>query len=271
MQNLFEPACRLTGNGLIKKLCRLFSLPWAFFYRPDRVDPDCLNYLKTMLKAAFFSFVCAVLSTISMPANAQILSKGRPVKLLALGDSYTIGESVAELQRWPVQLVQGLKEYGYTCYDPQIIAATGWRTDDLKKAIQSGNLPKDFNLVSLLIGVNNQFQGKTPERYGAEFDELLNSAIQYAGGDAARVLVLSIPDYGYTPFGKEQQATISRAIDAFNAINRSIAEKKNVVYIDITDISRLGLKDPSLVSPDGLHPSGKMYSEWVRRILERIR
>ena len=222
-------------------------------------------------KIHFLYFACLLLSLTCISAHSQMLTKARPVKFLALGDSYTIGESVAELQRWPVQLTQALKADGYTCYNPEILAVTGWRTDDLKNALATSALPKDYNLVSLLIGVNNQYQGKSAADYQTEFEELLDLAIQHGGGDHSRVFVLSIPDYGFTPFGQAQQARTSAEIDTFNAINRSVSKKKNVTYIDITDISRLGLKDPSLVAEDGLHPSGKMYRLWVNRILETIR
>jgi lysophospholipase L1-like esterase len=122
-------------------------------------------------------------------------------------------------------------------------------------------------LVALLIGVNNFYQGKSAESYAPEFEELLLTAIALAGGDKSRVFVVSIPDYGYTPFGKDKQKNISTGIDRYNAINKSITQKLGVKYIYITDISRKGLTDPNLVTSDGLHPSGKMYSEWVDRML----
>ena len=207
----------------------------------------------------------------AMQTRAQKLLKNEPIKFLALGDSYTIGESVAELQRWPVQLVNALMLQGFTCHQPEIVAVTGWRTDDLKKAMTERNLPKDFNLVSLLIGVNNQYQGKSVEEYASEFEELLKMATEHGSGLRSHVFVLSIPDYGYTPFGKEKQPEISRQIDAFNEINKAIARKHDVTYINITDISRRGIDDPELVAEDGLHPSGKMYALWVERILEVLR
>jgi lysophospholipase L1-like esterase len=189
-------------------------------------------------------------------------------KFLALGDSYTIGESVPDNERWPVQLVRALNAQGKEFDDPEIIATTGWRTDDLKKAIEGRNPPRDFDLVSLLIGVNNQYQGKSPDDYRAEFEDLLQMAISFAAGKKENVFVLSIPDYGFTPFGEEKQKTISPAIDAFNAINNAIAEALQVSYIDVTSISRMGLSDTALVASDGLHPSGKMYREWVNEILK---
>lgn len=202
--------------------------------------------------------------------TGQSLSKSTPVKFLALGDSYTIGESVAELQRWPIQLRNRLSERGFTCLTPKIIAVTGWRTDDLINALKAQQPDRDFNLVSLLIGVNNQYQGKSIEAYARDFETLLKSAIACAGGHAASVFVLSIPDYGYTPFGIDRRPEISSQIDAFNAANKSVTKKLGITYIDITDISRQGLTDPELIAEDGLHPSGKMYARWVDRIAEEI-
>lgn len=194
------------------------------------------------------------------------MTQHETIKFLALGDSYTIGESVAVDERWPVQLTNALRKKGIPCSYPQIIATTGWRTDDLKYAIEKAGLKPEYTLVSLLIGVNNYYQGKSAGSYAPEFEELLHTAIALAGGDKSRVFVVSIPDYGFTPFGKDKQQTISTGIDAFNSVNKSIAQKLGVKYIYITDISRKGLTEPDLVAGDGLHPSGKMYSAWVERM-----
>lgn len=204
---------------------------------------------------------------VNIHAMTQKLDREQTIQLLALGDSYTIGESVAEDQRWPVQLMNRLKEKGYKTSPPTIIATTGWRTDDLKRAILAQKPSKDYTLVSLLIGVNNQYQGRSSEDYAPEFEELLNMAINFAGGKKDRVFVVSIPDYGYTPFGKAKQTEISRELDKFNKVNRSVAAQYGIQYFDITPISRHGLEDPSLVAEDNLHPSGKMYSKWVDLIV----
>ena len=198
------------------------------------------------------------------------LSQSKPaaIKYLALGDSYTIGESVSEQQRWPVQLADSLRKRGFQIDRPVIIATTGWRTDNLKNAINVARMSRDFSMVSLLIGVNNQFQGRPVEEYGPEFEDLLKTSIHLAGDRKENVFVVSIPDYGFTPFGQKRQADISRAVDKFNEVNRRISENLGVKYYNITDISRRGLNDPSLVAADGLHPSGKMYSLWVERILK---
>ena len=213
-----------------------------------------------------------ILLFVSFHGMAQKLIVREEVKLLALGDSYTIGESVALSSRWPSQLVDSLQKRGVDCLQPKIIATTGWRTDNLKNAISRTKFKKDeeYNLVSLLIGVNNYYQGKSVESYAPEFEELLKTALQLAGGDKSSVFVLSIPDYGYTPFGKEKQQTISEGIDAYNAVNKSISDKYGVKYYNITDISRRGLDEPDLVAADGLHPSEKMYSQWVQLILRDI-
>lgn len=208
--------------------------------------------------------------TFPLSLKAQVQTQ-EIVKFLALGDSYTIGQSVDVTARWPVQLIDSLRVKGIACDDPLIIAMTGWRTDNLKTAIQNANLSNTgFNLVSLLIGVNNQYQGKTVESYAPEFSNLLDIVIELAGGNKNRVFVVSIPDYGFTPFGMNNQPTITANINAFNAVNKSISEEKGVTYINITDISRQGLAQPDLVASDGLHPSGKMYTEWVKTILDTI-
>ncbi len=196
----------------------------------------------------------------SIAGNAQSL------KYLALGDSYTIGESVAEAERWPNQLADSLRKKNRDFGKPTIIATTGWRTDNLKNAMTIAQLKNEYDMVSLLIGVNNQYQGKSPKEYEAEFEALLKWSIELARGRKENVFVVSIPDYGYTPFGKPKQATISAAIDLFNEINARITYKLGVKYFNITEISRDGLNDPSLVAADGLHPSGKMYSYWVELI-----
>lgn len=187
---------------------------------------------------------------------------------LALGDSYTIGEGVDENERWPVQFVEGINadEYSFTFNKPEIIAQTGWTTKELKSAIASKNISGTYDLVSLLIGVNNQYRGESIEIYKTEFKELLEMALlQLAAENKEHVIVLSIPDYGFTPFGAANQEAISKEIDEYNAINREIAQRMGVKYYNITGISRSG--DESMVASDGLHPSGKQYSEWVFNIL----
>jgi len=190
---------------------------------------------------------------------------------LALGDSYTIGESVAESQRWPIQLAARMVHEGIPMRDPKIIAKTGWRTDDLKAAIEADTeLLETYDLVSLLIGVNNQYQGKSVESFAPEFEELLQIAIKYAGGKKENVFVVSIPDYGKTPFGATKEEQIKKELDAYNKVSKSIAKKYGVEYFNITPISRTAKFHPELIANDDLHPSGKMYTKWVELMEKKI-
>lgn len=200
---------------------------------------------------------------------ADTTSTDKRLTYLALGDSYTIGESVAESERFPVQLADSLRRLGIEIAPPTIIARTGWRTDDLQAAIAKANLRAEYDLVTLLIGVNNQYQSRPINVYRKEFRELLEKSLQLAGGDTSRVFVVSIPDYAYTPFGGGSDR-ISREIDEYNAINREISRSYGVHYFNITPISREGLQKPELVARDGLHPSGRQYTRWVELMLPEI-
>jgi len=199
------------------------------------------------------------------------LDDSKQLTYLALGDSYTIGESVSETDRYPNLLVQALRKEGVLVSSPTIIAQTGWTTNDLKQGIQEAEInEKTYDLVTLLIGVNNEFQQLSEQEYRVEFTQLLNQAIQFAGNKKEKVVVLSIPDYGCTPYGKSRQIAISKRIDAFNAINKQITDSLEVNYVDITGISRNGLTNTGLVAHDGLHPSGKMYQLWVDTLVEQV-
>lgn len=201
--------------------------------------------------------------------GAQTIKVREPVHFLALGDSYTIGQSVGVNERWPKQLTTELSKLGYVNGELKIIAQTGWRTDNLQNAINQQLPLSGYSLVSLLIGVNNQFQGGNIQTYATEFEALLVQAISLAGNNLSHVFVLSIPDYAFTPFGNGNPS-ISSQIDDFNNINRQITSNYNVSYIDITPISRRGLALPELVATDGLHPSGAMYALWVQEILKHV-
>ena len=194
------------------------------------------------------------------------------VRHLALGDSYTIGESVDEAERWPMQLASQIESFGEETEEElievTIIARTGWTTGELWEGIQAREIKPPYDLVSLLIGVNNQYRGYDINEYREEFAFLLNKAIEYAGGDINRVIVLSIPDWGVTPFAENRDSKqIAVEINQFNAVNREETKKAGAHYIDITPISREAVIDPSLIADDGLHPSGKMYAEWVQLAL----
>jgi lysophospholipase L1-like esterase len=187
-----------------------------------------------------------------------------PLRYLALGDSYTIGESVGESERWPVQLVAVLRQQGVNIADPEIIAKTGWTTAELGEGIEQIEPQGPYDLVSLLIGVNNQYRGLSQAAYRDEFGGLLETAVSLANNNPNRVFVVSIPDWGATPFAHRQnREEIGTAIDAFNAINRAETEQRGIAYIDITEISRKARTDGSLTAADFLHPSGKMYGLWV--------
>lgn len=189
----------------------------------------------------------------------------RQYNFLALGDSYTIGESVKEHERWPVQLAALIREEEFDVGEPVIIAETGWTTDELDAAIGRENPEGPFDIVSLLIGVNNQYRGRSEQEYRKQFVHLLQRAIAFAGNTASHVIVLSIPDWGVTPFAEgRDRGKIAQEIDVFNTINREETDRAGAQYIDITPISGEVIRDPSLIASDGLHPSGKMYAQWAR-------
>ena len=190
---------------------------------------------------------------------------------LALGDSYTIGESVEYKERFPVQLVNKLKLAGFDFAMPEIVAKTGWTTDELIVGIEKADLKASYDLVTLLIGVNNQYRGRDLENYKEEFEQLLRTAISFADENPDKVFVISIPDYGVTPFGQQKgRKKIGRKIDQFNAINLAVAQKYGIAYVDITGISKTAYRRTSLVADDGLHPSGEMYGLWVDQIVPAI-
>lgn len=199
-----------------------------------------------------------------------IFNPDKPVlTYLALGDSYTIGESVPLSESFPYQFATQLRGKGFNVADPKIIAKTGWTTDELQAAIKAENLTQTFDFVTLLIGVNNQYRGNSKITYRKEFKELLQTAINFAGGNKKRVVVLSIPDWGVTPFGLssgKSAKAIADEIDAFNAINREETLAQEISYTDITPASRNAATDLALVAKDGLHYSGKMHLQWAAAI-----
>lgn len=189
------------------------------------------------------------------------------LRILALGDSYTIGEGVAENERWPNQLAALLSEKNIQT-DVTVIARTGWTTSELWQGIQADPPRGRYDLVSLLIGVNNQYRGYDLDTYRDEFRFLLEKAIEYAGGKPEHVILLSIPDWGATPFASgRDRDEIANDIDAFNLINLDESKKMGINYINVTLASREALNDPDLVAGDGLHPSGKMYAKWAKLVL----
>lgn len=196
------------------------------------------------------------------------------IRYLALGDSYTIGEGVAEDGRWPVQLAKALRDEGIALDDPRIIATTGWTTDELSAAIDDAEPLGDFDFVSLLIGVNNQYRGRSGAEYRDEFQGLLERAIGFAHGRAGRVLVLSIPDWGVTPFAIQSgrdQGLIASELDAYNAVARECCDARDVAFVDITLVSRALGAEVEMLAADGLHPSAAMYAKWAALALPAAR
>ena len=220
-----------------------------------------------------FILACGKNTDSSMSSSNTTLVKGTPLTYLALGDSYTIGEAVEQRQSFPYELANRLKTADLNVSAPQIIARTGWTTDELQVAIKAAKITDTFSFVTLLIGVNNQYRGYSKEVYREEFKELLLTAINFAGGKKNHVFVVSIPDWGATPFGKssgKDPEAIGNEIDQFNAINKEESLATGVSYTDITPDSKLAASDVTLVAPDGLHPSAKMYAGWVSALFPSI-
>jgi lysophospholipase L1-like esterase len=213
-------------------------------------------------------FICCCI-TISQQAFTQHMQKP-PYTFLALGDSYTIGESLPEQDNFPNQTIQLLRNAGYDFEPPVVLAKTGWTSNELQREISARSLHQ-YSVVSLLIGVNDQYRGGNPRDYAERLEELIQEAIRFTGKKSNRVFVLSIPDWGVTPFAEgRDRKLISNQIDAFNVINRSIAEKWSVNYIEVTDGTREAAEDPSLIAGDGLHPSAKEYKRWAQKLAAAI-
>jgi lysophospholipase L1-like esterase len=194
------------------------------------------------------------------------------VRLLALGDSYTIGESVPVESSWPLQLAASLRAAGLDVARPRVIARTGWTTGELAAAIDAAQVDGPFDLVTLLVGVNDQYHGCPVDDFRPRFHDLVQRAVGFAGGRTEQVVVLSIPDWSVTPFAEARdRPRIAAEVDEFNDSVRSEAERAGVRYVDITPISRRVGREPDLLAPDGLHPSARMYAAWVEAVLPVVR
>lgn len=192
------------------------------------------------------------------------------LRALSLGDSYTFGEGVEPALHWPALLAGRLREGGVELADPHVLAATGWTTDELDAAIAAAQPLGTFDFVTLCIGVNDQYRGRSVAEYRAQLEPLLHLAPQLAGARAERVMVLSIPDWGATRFAREEgrdAATVAREIDAFNEAARVMCNDRRIAFVDITPASRIGADTPAMLAADGLHPSGAMYARWVEVML----
>jgi lysophospholipase L1-like esterase len=216
--------------------------------------------------------VILIFSCAKNKSPSQMTEPKKAYTYLALGDSYTIGQSVLSSENFPNQTVQLLNQQNYNFKSPEILATTGWTTDELQTNINSHTFTLPYDFVSLLIGVNNQYRGRSVENYKPEFESLLKQAIQFAGGNANRVIVVSIPDWGVTPFANgRDRAQIAKEIDDYNAANKYISVIYKVNYIDITPGSREAATDLSLVAGDGLHPSAKEYARWAQKVFTAIK
>ncbi len=219
----------------------------------------------------FISGLAVLLIFTSKPVEKM----SAPYTLLCLGDSYTIGESVAPAKNFPNQTVQLLRQSNYEFKEPEIVAKTGWTTDELQNAINHHSFKDSYDFVTLLIGVNNQYRGTTIENYKPQFESLLKQAIQFANGKTDHVIVFSIPDWGVTSFAKKSSGKsehqIEKEIDSYNEANKEIAESYKVNYIDITPGTREAATDLTLVASDGLHPSEKEYAKWAEKLSSTIK
>ena len=218
----------------------------------------------------WFLLVLVSMSCSSQESDQKLQEQIKSKSYLALGDSYTIGESVPVSDRFPVILVNDLNDKGYNFQEPKIVAKTGWTTDELKAAILKENLSENYDLVTLLIGVNNQYRGRDVENFRLEFADLLQMAIGFANDQPEKVVVVSIPDWGVSPFasGRDQEK-IAEEIDLYNKVKKEETLKRNVTFVDITGISRSGLGIPDYFAKDGLHFSGKMHQLWVNEIMSQ--
>ncbi len=232
------------------------------------------SFLRKRISPGVFSFsglisgLLVLLIFTSKPASKMPSSQ----TLLCLGDSYTIGETVSPAENFPNQTVQLVRSAGYEFETPEILAKTGWTTDELQNAINNYSFKNAYDFVTLLIGVNNQYRERTVEDYKPQFESLVKRAIQFANGKPGHVIVLSIPDWGITPFAKKSpgkhrdQKQISKEIDEFNEAGHAIASLYKVNYIDITPGTREAVNDLTLVASDGLHPAGKEYAKWAEKL-----
>lgn len=242
--------------------------------------------MKTTLKiiVTFFVFTITTSCSSENPAmeseiippikdsTLELPTQSGTINYLALGDSYTIGQSVCESCRFPEQLKKSLKNLNQeNNFSLEIIARTGWTTTNLINAIEQLKPTNNYDLVTLLIGVNNQYQGVNFSIYEKEFPELVTKAISLAKGDKTKLIVVSIPDYAYTPFGQSygNPTSISTEINRYNGFTKSYCQNNGILFIDITDITRNGLNNPKLVANDGLHPSETAYGLFTERLLPK--
>ena len=248
-------------HGSIIEILAIPSNGWSFVGWTGDIDNDTSNPVNVTIN-----------KTKNITANFKKDFVGiNTSKFLALGDSYTIGQSVEVSERWPVQFLEKLKNYTNVIDTLQIIAQTGWRVDELIDEMNKSNLSAPYGLVSLLIGVNNQFQGQDANGFRPEFIGILEKSIALVDNRKERLFIVSIPDWGSSPYGAPyDRGKISKEIDDFNSVIKEESEKRGVRFFDVTTISRRALTNTDLIADDGLHPSGEMYRLWVDKIIEVI-
>src|SRR5438477_10891129 len=231
-----------------------------------------MTFVRKRISSHVFSFggFISGLAVLLIFTPKPVAKMSSPYTLLCLGDSYTIGESVLPAENFPNQTVKLLRQLNYEFEYPEIVAKTGWTTNELKNGINKHSFNNSYDFVTILIGVNNQYRGRTIEDYKLQFEPLLRQAIQFTNGKTDHVIVLSIPDWGVTPFAKnnpgKDQKQIAKEIDLYNKANKEIAEVYKVNYIDITPGTRDAVNDLILLASDGLHPSGKEYAKWAEKV-----
>lgn len=217
-------------------------------------------------------FLCGLFSCRNSADKPEKVNQSIKYKqqILALGDSYTVGEGVDPAETWVARLQDLLVKRGYPLEEPVVVAKTGWTTDELMEGMKSANLKGPYSMVTLLIGVNNQYRGRDTADYREQFRGLLQQAIELAGNDPKKVVVISIPDYSVTPFAENLDRTrIALEIDLFNSINQYEAHQFKTQYAYITPSSRKAKDDTTLLAEDGLHPSGKMYGLWADQLMSK--
>ena len=230
-----------------------------------------MKLYKVLLSSLLFCMACINEPDVSVVHSDIGSGTKNGLRFLALGDSYTIGQSVTEAERWPVLFSKSMTEKSYLISTTDVLAKTGWTTANLLSNVFGFKPTENYDLVSLMIGVNNQYQGLSMDQYRIDFHELLLQSITYAGGHSNRVFVLSIPDWGSTLTGSGSREAISKSIDKFNLVAQEECAKENILFIDITPNSRKALNDPTMVASDNLHYSAKMHQLWVDEALPKVK
>jgi lysophospholipase L1-like esterase len=262
---------RLEEYALFAAKCMPSHILFSLY--EDRMNTSSAITLSLLVGSIMLGSITLASVQCTPQPEQQATNKSDTLTYLALGDSYTIAQGLPTKDSWSVQLAERIRASGTHLNDPLIIARTGWRTDQLLNAVRQAQnslqiVPAGYDLVSLLIGVNNQYQGGTEELFRVQFASLLQMSIIMARGKSSRVIVLSIPDYSVSPFAATlNRSAIAAAIDRFNAIKREECKKVGVAFVDITPLSREAKNRQGFFASDGLHPSREQYAEWTKLAL----